>query len=102
MEIPIYRQCICGALTVGLVVGSVVTETCEHGKNASACPMPRVEYIHTDYPEPQGPAVARATYVLGTGTNDRSVELTGVRFHTGIGNLTAQASAITSASGTLS
>lgn len=93
MEYPIYRQCICGALTLSLVVGSVVTaaEICEHGKNASACSMPGVEYLHTHFPEPERP-LARAPYVLGTNTGDRTMGLSPVRFGFDTGSVGTAAS----------
>jgi hypothetical protein len=92
MEIPTYRQCVCGALVVAMGVAGVVTETCEHGVNASACPVPRVEFIHTDYPEPQGSGVARAPYVLGTGTGPATMRLNPVRFGFQTGNITTATS----------
>jgi hypothetical protein len=69
MESPIYKRCMCGGLIVSMFVGGVAVEACERTPGASACPMPRVEYNHTHFPEPRGPSLARQSYVLGTGTD---------------------------------
>lgn len=73
MDNLFYKRCMCGGLIISMFVGGVAVEACERGAaGASACPMPRVEYDHTHFPEPQGPYLARQSYVLGTGTDTRS------------------------------
>jgi hypothetical protein len=58
---------------VSMFVGGVAAEACERG---AVCPMPRVEFSHTHFPEPQGPVLTRP-YVIGTATDTRITPGTG-------------------------
>jgi hypothetical protein len=61
------RTCgICGALMALMVIDGVWVERCERS-GATACPEPRVEWLHNHTPEPRAP-MARPVYVLGTAT----------------------------------
>jgi hypothetical protein len=79
MESSIYKRCVCGGLIVSMFVGGVALETCEHSANASACPMPPLESIHTHFPEPQHPVMTRPL-VLSTATNTGITPPTGQLF----------------------
>jgi hypothetical protein len=77
MESVFQKRCICGGLIVTMLMGGVAVEACEHGAGASACRVPGIEYSHTHFPEPQGPYLARQSFVLGTGTDTRTGPIPG-------------------------
>ena len=56
-----------------VVVNDTSMERCEHS-GVTACPEPRVEWLHGHTPEPDRAPMARPVYVLGTGTATASAE----------------------------
>ena len=81
VEIQTYKRCVCGGLIVSMWVGGVAVEACERGGTASVCAMPRVEYSHNHFPEPQQPILTRP-FVLSTATATNITPPTGQLYAT--------------------